>query len=47
MHPCDDLIVLKSTNKDEVPCSNAPIFLENKEQVGKVDETFGPIKDYV
>ena len=47
MHPCDDLIVLKSTNKDEVPFFNAPIFLENKEQVGKVDEIFGPIKDYV
>ena len=47
MHPCDDLIVLKSTNKDEVPFFNAPIFLENKEQVGKVDEIFGPIRDYV
>jgi rRNA processing protein Gar1 len=47
MHPCDDLIVLKSTNKDEVPFFNAPIFLENKEQVGKVDEIFGPIKDCV
>ena len=47
LHPCDDLIVLKSTNKDEVPFFNAPIFLENKEQVGKVDEIFGPVRDYV
>ena len=47
MHPCEDLIVLKSSNKDTVPFFNAPIFLENKQQVGKVDEIFGPVKDYV
>jgi H/ACA ribonucleoprotein complex subunit 1 len=47
MHPCDDLIVLKSLNKNEVPFFNAPIFLENKEPIGKVDEIFGQIRDYV
>jgi H/ACA ribonucleoprotein complex subunit 1 len=47
MHPCEDMIVLKSSNKDTVPFFNAPIFLENKTQVGKVDEIFGPIRDYV
>ena len=47
LHPCEDLIVLKSSNKDTVPFFNAPIFLENKKQVGKVDEIFGPVKDYV
>lgn len=46
MHPCEDMIVIKSTNKDTVPFFNAPIFLENKQQVGKVDEIFGPIRDY-
>jgi H/ACA ribonucleoprotein complex subunit 1 len=47
MHPCEDMIVLKATNKDTVPFFNAPIYLENKQQVGKVDEIFGPIRDYV
>lgn len=47
LHPCEDMIVLKSSNKDSVPFFNAPIFLENKQQIGKVDEIFGPIKDYV
>ena len=32
---------------EKVPQFNAPIFLENKEQIGKVDEIFGPIKDFV
>jgi H/ACA ribonucleoprotein complex subunit 1 len=47
MHPCEDLIVIKSSNQEQVPFFNAPIFLENKQQVGKVDEIFGPVKDYV
>ena len=47
LHPCEDMIVIKSSNKDTVPFFNAPIFLENKQQVGKVDEIFGPIRDYV
>ena len=46
LHPCEDLIVLKSANKDTVPFFNAPIFLENKQQIGKVDEIFGHVKDY-
>lgn len=31
---------------DNVPYFNAPIFLENKEQIGKVDEIFGNVKEY-
>lgn len=30
-----------------IPYFNAGIFLENKQQIGKVDEIFGPIKEYV
>jgi len=30
----------------DVPYFNAPIFLENKEQVGKIDEIFGTVRDY-
>ena len=45
-HPCEDDIVCKGTN-EKIPYFNAPIFLENKQQVGKVDEIFGPIQDFV
>jgi len=30
-----------------VPYFNAGIFLENKQQIGKVDEILGPMKQYV
>ncbi|XP_063969337.1 H/ACA ribonucleoprotein complex subunit 1-like [Lytechinus pictus] len=45
MHPCqDDLVVHGSIEK--IPYFNAPIFLENKQQIGKVDEIFGHLTDY-
>ncbi|GIY05300.1 hypothetical protein CEXT_191171 [Caerostris extrusa] len=44
-HPCEEQLVCKVTIED-VPFFNAPIYLENKEQIGKVDEIFGPIRDY-
>lgn len=31
---------------EEVPYFNAPLYLENKQMVGKVDEILGPIRDY-
>jgi len=31
----------------QIPYFNAPIFLENKTQVGKVEEIFGPINKSV
>ncbi|KAJ8974604.1 hypothetical protein NQ317_019349, partial [Molorchus minor] len=31
---------------EDVPYFNAPIYLENKEQIGKIDEIFGNIRDY-
>jgi H/ACA ribonucleoprotein complex subunit 1 len=45
-HTCEDDLVCKCTN-EKVPYFNAPIFLENKQQIGKVDEIFGPVKDFV
>ena len=36
---------MKVTQKD-VPYFNAPIYLENKQQVGKIDEIFGTLRDY-
>jgi hypothetical protein len=45
-HPCESQLVCKATN-DMIPYFNAGIFLENKQQIGKVDEIFGPMKQYV
>ena len=36
----------KLTN-EKIPYFNAPIFLQNKTQIGKVDEIFGPINESV
>lgn len=42
---CQDDLVVKA-EIENVPYFNAPIYLENKEQIGKVDEIFGNVKDY-
>eukprot|EP00397_Hematodinium_sp_SG-2012_P047804 GEMP01054511.1.p1 GENE.GEMP01054511.1~~GEMP01054511.1.p1 ORF type:complete len:169 (+),score=53.52 GEMP01054511.1:58-564(+) len=42
MHPAEDELVLKCTHQ-RIPMFNARIFLENKEQIGKLDEIFGAI----
>lgn len=42
---CQEDLVCKVTIQD-VPFFNAPIFLENKEQIGKIDEIFGNLRDY-
>ncbi len=44
MHECEGEMVVKSTNKD-VPYFNAPVYLENKTKIGKVDEIFGATLD--
>ncbi|KAJ8269430.1 hypothetical protein COCON_G00120370 [Conger conger] len=47
MHPCEDDIVCKCiTEECKVPYFNAPVYLENKEQIGKVDEIFGQLRDF-
>lgn len=45
-HPCEEELVCKSTS-ESVPMFNAYVYLENKQLVGKVDEIFGPIRDFV
>ena len=45
VHPSEDDLVCKCTN-EKIPYFNAPVYLENKEQIGKVDEIFGPIRDF-
>uniref|UniRef100_A0A5K3ENB4 H/ACA ribonucleoprotein complex subunit n=1 Tax=Mesocestoides corti TaxID=53468 RepID=A0A5K3ENB4_MESCO len=42
-HACQEDLVCNLTH-EKIPYFNAPIFLENKEQIGKIDEIFGPIK---
>ncbi|GMM54335.1 H/ACA snoRNP pseudouridylase subunit [Maudiozyma humilis] len=44
MHPCEGDIVCRSINT-KVPYFNAPIYLENKTQIGKVDEILGPLNE--
>ena len=34
-----------SVNPDKVPWFNAPIYLQNKSMIGKVDEILGPINE--
>ncbi|XP_051505215.1 H/ACA ribonucleoprotein complex subunit 1 isoform X2 [Myxocyprinus asiaticus] len=47
MHPCEDDIVCRCvTEENKVPYFNAPVYLENKEQIGKVDEIFGQLRDF-
>ncbi|KAI8037062.1 hypothetical protein M5D96_010379 [Drosophila gunungcola] len=45
VYSCQNDLVCKVGIQD-VPYFNAPIFLENKEQVGKIDEIFGTVRDY-
>ncbi|KPI37278.1 H/ACA ribonucleoprotein complex subunit 1 [Cyphellophora attinorum] len=42
MHPSEGDMVCESTNA-KIPFFNAPIYLENKTQIGKIDEILGPI----
>jgi len=42
VHACEGEMVCESINT-KIPYFNAPIYLENKTAVGKVDEILGPI----
>ncbi|KAJ0078505.1 hypothetical protein Patl1_22939 [Pistacia atlantica] len=46
LHACEGDAVTKLTN-EKIPFFNAPIYLQNKTQIGKVDEIFGPINESV
>ena len=45
-HACEDDIVCNTTC-GKIPYFNAPVFFENKEQIGKIDEIFGGPMDNV
>jgi len=43
-HECESEILCRITHSDKkIPYFNAPIYLENKRKIGKVDEILGPI----
>lgn len=44
LHPCESEMVCKST-QDKIPHFNAPIYLENKQKIGKVEEVLGPVNE--
>jgi len=44
VHACEGDAVTRLTN-EKIPFFNAPIYLQNKTQIGKVDEIFGPINE--
>ena len=46
LHDCEGEMVCRCTN-EKVPYFNAPIFLENKTPIGKVDEILGSITEVV
>lgn len=44
VRPCEGDLVCKSSH-EKIPYFNAPIYLENKQQIGKVDDIFGSLTD--
>nr|AJK93581.1 Gar1/Naf1 RNA-binding protein [Suaeda glauca] len=44
VHACEGEAVTKLT-QDKIPHFNAPIYLQNMTQIGKVEEIFGPINE--
>ncbi|EKD01911.1 small nucleolar RNP protein [Trichosporon asahii var. asahii CBS 8904] len=44
-HPVESEMLCSLTMPEKVPYFNAPIYLSNKTQIGKVDEILGPINE--
>ena len=45
IHAVEDEMLCSSLMTDKVPYFNAPIYLQNKSVIGKVDEILGPINE--
>ncbi|KAL5490120.1 GAR1 [Sanghuangporus weigelae] len=45
VHAVEDEMLCASSMPDKVPHFNAPIYLQNKSEIGKVDEILGPINE--
>ena len=46
-HPCKEQMLCKAIQKQQVPKFNRRIFLQNKTEVGTVDEILGPVENFV
>jgi H/ACA ribonucleoprotein complex subunit 1 len=44
-HPVESEMLCSLTQPTKVPYFNAPIYLQNKTQIGKIDEILGPINE--
>jgi rRNA processing protein Gar1 len=45
LHAVENEMLCSSLVSDKVPHFNAPIFLQNKSMIGKIDEILGPINE--
>jgi H/ACA ribonucleoprotein complex subunit 1 len=45
-HTCEGFMICKATHVN-CPLINRPVFYENKDKIGVVDEVFGPINAFV
>ena len=45
VHAVEDEMLCQSVMPDKVPHFNAPIYLQNKSVIGKVDEILGPVNE--
>ncbi|KIL68668.1 hypothetical protein M378DRAFT_901972 [Amanita muscaria Koide BX008] len=45
MHAVENEMLCSLLHCDKIPHFNAPIFLQNKSMIGKVDEILGPINE--
>jgi hypothetical protein len=46
-HESEDQLVCRLTLEDKIPKFNSPVYFENKSDMGKIDEIFGPINEPV
>ncbi|CAD8043722.1 unnamed protein product [Paramecium primaurelia] len=46
-HVCGNQIIVKALGKQLVPRFFRSVYFENKQPIGKVDEIFGPIENYL
>ena len=47
VHACEGQLVCKQIAADQVPKFNSPVYFQNLQTFGKVDEIFGPVTDIV
>ncbi|KAJ3000447.1 H/ACA snoRNP pseudouridylase subunit [Globomyces sp. JEL0801] len=46
LHACEgEMVCARSPAQSKIPYFNAPIYLENKTQIGKVEEILGPMNE--